>query len=87
VDHENKTTVDTYRQQASTLGAELAAARGRLGAVEEALAAAVTRAKEIEIGLLNAKDKELAAGAGRAARRFGASKLRGAAASVRRRKL
>lgn len=87
VAHENRTAVDTYRRKASTLEAELAAARGRLGAVEEALAAAVTRAKEIEIGLLNAKDKELAAGAGRAARRFGASKLRGAAASVRRRKL
>lgn len=87
VTHENKTTVDTYRRQASTLEAELAAARGRLGAVEEALAAAVTRAKEIEIKLLNAKTMELAAGAGMSARRFGASKLRGAAASVRRRKL
>jgi hypothetical protein len=87
VDHENKTTVDTYRQQASTLGAELAATRGRLGAVEEALAAAVTRAKEIEIKLGNVKDRDLAAGAGMPARRFGASKLRGAAAGVRRRKL
>jgi hypothetical protein len=87
VDHENKSIVDKYRQQASTLGAELAAARGRLGAVEEALAAAVTRAKEIEVELIKAKEKELAAGAGMSARRFGASKLRGAAEGVRRRKL
>jgi hypothetical protein len=87
VDHENKTTVDTYRQQASTLGAELAAARGRLGAVEEALATAVTRTKEIENELTSAKGKELAAGAGTPARRFGASKLRAAAADIRRRKL
>lgn len=87
VAHENRTTADTYRRETSTLEVELAAARGRLGAVEEALVAAVTRAKETEIELLNAKDKELAAGAGRAARRFRASKFRGAAAGVRRRKL
>lgn len=79
--------METYRQQATTLGAELAAARGRLGAVEEALAAAVTRAKEIEIELMTAKNKGLGADANMPARRVGASKLRGAAAVVRRRKL
>jgi hypothetical protein len=39
VDAENKSTVVTYRQKASRLEADLAGARGRLGAVEESLSA------------------------------------------------
>ena len=40
VDHENRTTLETYRQKASSLATELAGARGWLSAIEEALAAA-----------------------------------------------
>jgi len=48
VDAENKSTVVTYRQKASSLEADLAGARGRLGAVEEALAASWLRCAQLE---------------------------------------
>ena len=43
VDHENRTTLETYRQKASSLATELAGARGRLSAIEEALTLARVR--------------------------------------------
>jgi len=55
VDHENKTTLETYRQKASTLANELAAARGRLGAVEDALATAQLRVVALEAALSAAR--------------------------------
>ena len=39
-DHENRTTHETYRQKASSLATDLAGARGRLSAIEEALTSA-----------------------------------------------
>ena len=48
VDAENKSSVVTYRQRASALDAELAGVRGRLGAVEEALAASRLRCVQLE---------------------------------------
>ncbi len=48
VDHENRTTLETYRQKASSLANDLAGARGRLSAVEEALVAARARNAELE---------------------------------------
>jgi chromosome segregation ATPase len=48
VDHENRTTLETYRQKASSLANDLAGARGRLSAIEEALAAARARNAELE---------------------------------------
>jgi chromosome segregation ATPase len=48
VDHENRTTLETYRQKASSLANDLAGARGRLSAIEEALTAARARNAELE---------------------------------------
>ena len=48
VDHENRTTLETYRQKASSLATELAGARGRLSAIEEALTAARARNAALE---------------------------------------
>ena len=48
VDHENRTTLETYRHKASSLATELAGARGRLSAIEEALATARLRVVELE---------------------------------------
>jgi chromosome segregation ATPase len=48
VDHENRTTLESYRQKASSLANDLAGARGRLSAIEEALAAARARNAELE---------------------------------------
>ncbi|MGZ9709255.1 DNA-binding protein [Glaciimonas sp. GNP009] len=48
VDIENKTSVVTYRQRSSALDAELAGVRGRLGAVEESLAASQQRCALLE---------------------------------------
>jgi chromosome segregation ATPase len=89
VDHENRSTLEVYRQKANTIGAELAAARGRLGAVEEALGAAVTRTRDLEGELSIAKKEResAAASADTAVKRFGAGRLRGNAVAVRRRKL
>ena len=48
VDHENRTTLETYRQKASSLASDLAGARGRLSAIEEALTSARLRNAELE---------------------------------------
>ena len=48
VDYENRTTLETYRQKASSLATELAGARGRLSAIEEALTAARVRNAALE---------------------------------------
>jgi chromosome segregation ATPase len=48
VDHENRTTLESYRQKASSLANDLAGARGRLSAIEEALDAARARNAELE---------------------------------------
>ena len=48
VDHEIRTTLETYRQKASSLATELAGARGRLSAIEEALTAAQVRNAALE---------------------------------------
>ena len=48
VDHENRTTLETYRQKAASLAADLAGARGRLSAIEEALTSARLRNAELE---------------------------------------
>ena len=48
VDHENRTTLETYRQKASSLATDLAGARGQLSAIEEALAAARARNAALE---------------------------------------
>jgi chromosome segregation ATPase len=53
--HENRNTLETYRQKTSTLDTDLAAARGRLGAVEESLAASVLRTSQLELELATAK--------------------------------
>ena len=52
VDTENKSSVVTYRQRASALDAELAGVRGRLGAVEESLAASRQRCSQLEAAAL-----------------------------------
>ncbi|MFZ6659125.1 DNA-binding protein [Undibacterium sp. TJN19] len=51
VDHENKSTVETYRQKASSLSSELAAALGRLGALEDSLVIARQRIHSLETEL------------------------------------
>ena len=48
VDHENRTTLETYRQKASSLATELAGTRGRLSAIEEALTVARVRNAALE---------------------------------------
>ena len=48
VDHENRTTLETYRQKASSLATDLADARGRLSAIEEALTSARLRNADLE---------------------------------------
>ena len=48
VDHENRTTLETYRQKASSLATELAGACGRLSAIEEALTSARVRNTALE---------------------------------------
>jgi len=80
VDHENKTTLETYRHKASTLANELAAARGRLGAVEDALAAAQHRVSSLETALSAARSTATSG-------RLNKASARGAGSLVRRRKL
>ena len=48
VDHENRTTLETYRQKASSLATDLAGARGRLSAIEEALTSARLRNADLD---------------------------------------
>ena len=55
VDHENRTTLETYRQKAAFFATELAGARGRLSAIEEALIAARARNTALEQKLLMAQ--------------------------------
>ncbi|MDY7549163.1 DNA-binding protein [Glaciimonas sp. CA11.2] len=55
VDAENKSSVVTYRQRASALDAELAGVRGRLGAVEESLAASRQRCLQLEAAAMTVR--------------------------------
>jgi hypothetical protein len=48
VDQENRTTLETYRQKASSLATDLSGARGRLSAIEEALTSARLRNADLE---------------------------------------
>lgn len=86
VDHENKSTVETYRQKAATFANELAAAKGRLGAVEDSLATAQYRTRTLETELSAAVARESAAKAATATRRFSLGKPRGTVNPIRRRK-
>ena len=52
VDHENRTTLESYRQKASSLATDLAGARGRLSAIEESLTSARLRNAELEQRML-----------------------------------
>ena len=61
VDHENRTTLETYRQKASSLATELATARGRLSAIEEALAAARARNAALEQRMVVTPEEAVAA--------------------------
>ena len=61
VDHENRTTLETYRQKASSLATELAGARGRLSAIEEALAAARARNAALEQRMVVTPEEAVAA--------------------------
>ena len=79
VDHENKTTLETYRQKSSTLANELAAARGRLGAVEDALATAQHRVVALEAAVSAARVTTTG--------RLSKASTRGTGSLVRRRKL
>ena len=58
VDAENKSSVVTYRQRASALDAELAGVRGRLGAVEESLAASRLRCAQLEAAALSVRSTD-----------------------------
>ncbi|PPC88019.1 MAG: hypothetical protein CTY39_01420 [Hyphomicrobium sp.] len=87
VDHENKSTVETYRQKAATLANELAATHGRLGAVEDALVSAQHRAQILETALSAAIARESTAKAMTANKRFGSGKSRGTVSAIPRRKL
>ncbi|GAC1411566.1 MAG: hypothetical protein NVSMB6_12930 [Burkholderiaceae bacterium] len=84
-EHEHKKALDIYQDRTSMLGAEVAAARGRLSAVEEALTAAMTRAKDMELALANAQARESAAVSVPKVR-LGAAKLRAGVAEGRRRR-
>jgi len=86
VDHENKSTVETYRQKAATLANELAAAQGRLGAVEDSLVNAQHRVQALEAELSAAVARKSAAKAATATKRFGMGKPRGTVNPIRRRK-
>lgn len=48
VGHENRMTLETYRQKAPSLATDLAGARGRLSAIEEALMSARLRNANLE---------------------------------------
>lgn len=59
VDAENKSSVVTYRQRASALDAEVAGVRGRLGAVEEALAVSRQRCELLENATLTGRKESV----------------------------
>ena len=61
VDHENRTTLETYRQKASSLATELAGARGRLSAIEEALTAARVHTAALEQRMVVTPEEAVAA--------------------------
>ena len=94
VDHENRTTLETYRQKASSLATDLAGARGRLSAIEEALAAARLRVVELENKIAAAQTEHSDTGvlwqqrtAPVAKRLAGTGKGKGIASALRRRNL
>ena len=60
VDAENKSSVVTYRQRASALDSELAGVRGRLGAVEESLAASRLRCAQLEAAAMSVRSLDQA---------------------------
>jgi len=87
LDAENTSTVARYQQCAASLEANLAGARGRLSAVEEALAASHQRCRQLEGECALAKAKSPAAAMALAPKRARAGKLRTAGTLVHRRKL
>jgi chromosome segregation ATPase len=87
IDAENTRTVARYQQSAASLEADLAGARGRLSAVEEALAASRQRCSQLEGEWALAKAESPAAAMALAPKRARAGKLRAASVLVHRRKL
>jgi hypothetical protein len=84
VDAENKSSVVTYRQRAAALENELSGLRGRLSAIEEALATSEQRCRGLEKELA---ERQPAVVAKPRANRFGMVGIRLGTAKVRRNKL
>ena len=87
IDAENTSTAARYQQCTASLEADLAGTRGRLSAVEEALAASRQRCSQLEGEWALAKALDPAAAMAIAPKRTRAGKLRAAGVLVRRRKL
>ena len=87
IDAENTSKVARYQQCAASLEVDLAGARGRLSAVEEALAASRQRCSQLEGEWALAKTQGPAAAVAMAPKRTRDGKLRASGVLVRRRKL